>query len=247
MKIFRAIYTILNVVILTLFWGTTAIFCSVISPGGNLSLKCARLWSKNLFFMAGIKVKVIGAEKWEKDGLYLFMSNHKSSLDINALFVAIDIPLRMVSKKEYLYVPVLGLAMWLAGLPFIDRGNREKAIKSLQKVGRDIREKRRNILIYPEGTRSRDGSFQQFKKGPFHMALEVKIPIVPVVVMESDKLLKPDTFTAYPGTIYVYFGDPIPTDGYSNDKDGLEKLSQRVREAMQHLMDVHMETVEPER
>ncbi|GAB4291377.1 MAG: lysophospholipid acyltransferase family protein [Myxococcota bacterium] len=244
MRIIKIIYIAVFTGIVTIFWATFCVLFLPFFPSGDFSLKYgARNWGKTLLWLAGIKVKTVRADRFDTKGLYLFMSNHKSALDILALFVAIPMPLRMVSKKTYLYVPFMGWAMWAMGFPFVDRADRKKAIESLRKTARDIREKRRNILIYPEGTRSRDGSFQPFKKGPFYTAEEVKIPIVPVIVMESDKLLKPNSLLVRKGVIYVYFGEPIPTEDYEGE-EGRAQLSARVRAAMEEMINIHLETVE---
>ena len=235
MKIFRAIYNSIATAVLTSFWGILAILLAPFSSSGKLSLLCARMWGKTLLYALGVKVVVKGIEHIDLNESYLFMSNHKSALDIISLYKAIPLPLHMLSKKKYFYIPIMGLAMWAAGYPFIDRGNRKKAVASLKK--------RKNILIYPEGTRSRDGALQPFKKGSFYTVEEVKIPIVPIVIMGTNKLMPAKAWTTRTGTVYVYFGRPIPTDDCTG-AEGRQKTSDKVHQAMEHLINIHTETVE---
>ena len=164
---------------------------------------------------------------WSKP--YIFMWNHQSFFDIVIAFITTPQNIRFVAKRVLKSVPFLGWYMWATGMIFVDRSNREQAIKSLAAAGKLIRAGA-SILAFPEGTRSRDGRVSPFKKGPFVVALQAQVPIVPVAIEGSGAVLPRGGWRARPGRIRVKFGVPIPTAGLSEaDRD---QLMHRVREAI---------------
>ena len=155
-------------------------------------------------------------------GGFLFFANHQSILDIIALFVALrDTPFAFAAKRELFKVPFVGWYLTIAGYIEVDRNNRERAMANYQKAA-GLLQDGLVICIYPEGTRSIDGSVLPFKKGPFILALESQVPIVPVAVDGAQHAIRKHTLRLYGATIHVRVGDPIDTRGMGlADRDGL--------------------------
>src|SRR5690606_31303222 len=136
---------------------------------------------------------------------------------------------RFVAKKELVRVPIFGWCLVTTGQIIIDRGNRERAVRSLRRAAERIRGGA-SVIVFPEGTRSPSGSLRPFKSGPFHLALEAQVPIVPVTVSGSQRITPKGRLVVHPGTVKITYGPPIPTRGL-----GLEdrrRLKARVRAAI---------------
>jgi len=158
------------------------------------------------------------------------MSNHASLLDIPVMMGAIPGSMRMVMKEELTRVPVWGRALVASGFVPIDRKNRAKAIGQLEKA-KAMLAQGLTLWVSPEGTRARDGKLAPFKKGGFHVALDLGVPIVPAFIDGAFGIIPPDQFVVIPdGEITVRFGKPIETAGLS--KEDLEHLMDDVREAI---------------
>ncbi|HSA23793.1 MAG TPA: lysophospholipid acyltransferase family protein [Myxococcota bacterium] len=210
----------------TAAWTTMCFFMVTIplplSPKGAFSQWIVRrIWAPGLLKGSGIAVVATGQERLDPRGAYIFMSNHQSLADVPVIFDCLPHNLRFVAKKELLYVPFFGLYLYLAGYPLIDRRNRREAIRSLQHAGELIRSGI-PVVSFPEGTRTRDGNVGPFKKGAFVLALEARVPIVPVAISGSDRLMRRGRLAARPGTVRVHFGAPMDLSGYApGDRDRL--------------------------
>jgi 1-acyl-sn-glycerol-3-phosphate acyltransferase len=165
---------------------------------------------------------------------FVVMSNHRSVYDIPVLFQAFPRTLRMVTKTELFKIPVWGPAMRAAGFIEIDRKNRARAIASLA-VARARLESGVNVWIAPEGTRSRDGTLREFKKGGFLLALETGLRILPVGLRGTEEILQSGSFDVRKGTrVEVHFGTPIDPRDYGMERR--DALSAATREAIAALL-----------
>jgi 1-acyl-sn-glycerol-3-phosphate acyltransferase len=181
-------------------------------------------------------LNVTGREHFEGRQPYMIMSNHTSLLDIPALFGAVPHGrLRMVFKQELARVPVWGRACLAAGFVPVDRKNRKKAIEQLEVAKRTL-QKGVHVWISPEGTRSRDGTLLPFKKGGFHTAAALQLPIMPAYIDGTAKIISPDVAVVrYDQTASVRFGKPIPTvDAEGNVRD-MATVMEEVRAAILQL------------
>lgn len=180
----------------------------------------------------GVRVRSRRLAALDPHGAYVFMSNHRSNLDVLAVIVALhEYQLRWVAKVELTRVPVFGWALRRAGHIIIDRGNTTQAVLSLRHAVERL-QSGISIMIFPEGTRSRDGQdILPFKKGGFMMALETGFPIVPLAIRGSRPLLPKGSWQVRGGDIEVIVGAPIPVAGVDRDE-----LMRRVRAFMlEHL------------
>lgn len=168
-------------------------------------------WSEKIFQSGNAKLSAEGREKIAPDTPYVFMSNHRSLLDIPASIAATPQSVRMVMKQELTKVPVWGRAMVASGFVPIDRKNRDKAIEQLERAKEHLAQGV-SIWVFPEGTRSRDGSVGPFKKGGFHVARQLGLQIVPTWIEGTQDAVPPDTFdVTYHQHCHLRFGDPIAT------------------------------------
>lgn len=149
----------------------------------------------------------------------IFMSNHESQLDPPVLIGALPVPAVYLAKKELKYVPFIGWAAWVAGMIFIDRGNRERAIGSIQDAARQIHGGK-NVVIFPEGTRNRTGEMLPFKKGGFALAQDAEVPIVPMATIGGHEVLPPGSLRLCPGRYVVAVGAPVDPAAHP-DRDAL--------------------------
>jgi 1-acyl-sn-glycerol-3-phosphate acyltransferase len=161
----------------------------------------------------------------------IFMSNHESQLDPPYLVAALPLPAVYIGKKELKYVPFIGWAGWAAGVIFIDRRDRERAIRSIHEAALEIHGGK-NVVIFPEGTRSRTGQLLPFKKGGFALAMDADVPIIPMATVGGFRALPPGSMRVRPGRIVLQVGEPVNPRDFT-DRDALMKV---VRERMEALV-----------
>jgi 1-acyl-sn-glycerol-3-phosphate acyltransferase len=186
-----------------------------------------RLWAPILLRAGGAKLVVEGQENVDRWRSTVYASNHQSTIDVPVLFVALPVNLRFIAKSQLRWVPLLGWYLWLAGHIFVDRGKTRRAIASLDRAVRQIRSGV-SLIVFVEGTRSANGRILPFKKGPFALAIKAKVPICPVTVEGSGKLMPKNSWKITPGEIRVKIGPPIET-GHLQEGDR-EKLMCTVRD-----------------
>ncbi len=196
-------------------------------------------WVRQQFFLSGVSWRVEGWEelpeaiRTEKQPV-VFMCNHESLLDPPFLVNAIPIPAVYLAKKEVRWMPGIGWAVWAAGMIFIDRKNREKAIAGIKRATEEIRGGK-NVVIFPEGTRTRTGALGLFKKGGFNLAMDAGVPIVPMGIEGSFQVLPPGALVPRPGHFNAAFGEPVDPADYP-DRDALiEEVRRRVESLIEGL------------
>jgi 1-acyl-sn-glycerol-3-phosphate acyltransferase len=177
----------------------------------------------------GASVELHGTEALGAGESYVFLSTHQSYMDIPVMLGYLPAQLRIAAKREVFQIPFLGWHMRRGGHISINRGSTEEAVASLRRAASEIRPGV-SAFLFPEGTRTRDGSLQPFKKGGFRLALQTGLPIVPVTITGTRQLLPRDSFIFRPGPVRMYLDPPIRTHGLT-DRD-LPALMQTVREAM---------------
>ncbi|MBE0593387.1 MAG: 1-acyl-sn-glycerol-3-phosphate acyltransferase, partial [Gemmatimonadales bacterium] len=197
-------------------------------PGGVYD-QAGRGWARGLIRAAGVKVKTVGLERAPTDRPVVYVSNHQSLFDILALAATVPGTMRFVAKKEFLKIPILGRAMKSAGQIFIDRQNLARAFGAYEEAAQAVREGL-NAVVFAEGTRSRTGALQPFKKGPFVFAIASQVPVIPVYCAGTFKVLPKGSIWVHPGPVTLYFGDMIPTEGLTYEDRGA--LLERTRDVI---------------
>lgn len=167
-----------------------------------------RQWSRLFCRIAGVEVKIEGAENLRPDTAYIYCANHLSQFDIFSFQGYFPRNFRWLAKEELFRVPFLGRAMTDAGAIAIDRSQGREALKSLEKAAARIKAGT-SVLIFPEGTRSPDGALHPFKAGAMLIAIKAGVPIVPVAFTGSHAVLPKGAWLARPGTIVIRIGEPV--------------------------------------
>ncbi|MCP4624033.1 MAG: 1-acyl-sn-glycerol-3-phosphate acyltransferase [bacterium] len=217
----RTAYIILWVVLTTIFWGLAAIFTSFFARTGNPVHIIARTWARGILFAGRIKVTVNGLANIDPDQSYVYMSNHQGNFDIPVLLAHLPVQFRWLAKAELFKIPIFGRAMRGAGYVKIDRFNQESAFESIKEAGSRMKNGV-SVMIFPEGTRSRDGKIRPFKKGGFIMAVESGVPIVPVILQGTRSIMGKSSLKINTGEVTLNIAVPIATTGFSRDnKDDL--------------------------
>src|ERR1051325_774495 len=211
---------------LLLIFAPPVLLAAWLTSNHDLVYPWAFFGARNWLRLSGAKVRVRGAELLDPKQTYVFISNHRSYLDTATLFVHTGRRLGLLAKKELLNVPILGYGMGFVNVMAIDRSNSERARATVAAATERIRSGR-SFGVFAEGTRARPGQFLPFKKGVFYMAAQARVPIVPVVMKNTDYLMGKGTGEARPGTIEMVMLAPVSTEGCENDEE-VRKLVNRV-------------------
>ena len=223
----RTIALVLFYVLLVILITPFIVFCML--TGWRDPLIAVGQWAMRVSGrVLGIKVEVSGLDRIDPRTALIFMPNHISFLDGPLLEMLIPGAARVVLKKSVLRIPVVGLGMRFVGFVPVDRKGAKGGMKSIARAVRMVREKGYSFLIFPEGTRSRDGKLQRFRRGGFFLALESGAPIVPVTIRGTFELMPKGQKYARKGTVSVAFHDPIPVTGYTIET--LAGLMEKVKE-----------------
>jgi len=207
-----------GMVIWTILCITISMLIRIVTFSPNLSVAMARtIWGPVILWLAGIKLTVKGLENIPVGKkTYVVVANHQSVIDIPILFSVIPFNVYFIAKKEIAKVPFIGWYMHLMGMIFVDRGSREKAINSMVNAGKLIREGK-NVMTFPEGTRSRDGKIGVFKAGTFFMAEQAGVDILPVKITGAGKIWPSGVYTITKGPVTVSIGAPISTASLNDE------------------------------
>lgn len=210
----------------TLVLGSLAVGLMFFLDAATVSRLCGRSWARFNGRITPMGVTVTGREHVLPGQSYVIVSNHQSHYDIFLLYGWLDVDFRWVMKQELRRVPFIGIACDRLGHIFIDRGNRASALASIEQAKARIVDGT-SVLFFPEGTRSRDGRLKGFKKGAFMMALDLGLPILPVTVAGTRRILPPESIDLFPGRATLKIHTPIDTDVYGVDT--LAALMDRTR------------------
>lgn len=197
-----------------------------IDRSGRFYFWAGRTWTWLALFICRVKVNVVGLEKVDPYGNYILVSNHASGFDIPVLMNTFP-HVRIMFKKELSYIPFWGQALRWGHHIMVDRGKGSEAMKSIDRAANDIRSGGQ-VLLFAEGTRTRDGKMLPFKRGAFSLATKSRVPIVPVTINGSFKILPKGSFDIRPSNITVIVESPIDTTAINTREDEL-RLMERVR------------------
>jgi len=214
--------------LLLLFFAPPVVLLGSLFKKQNWIYWWANWGARNWLRLSGVNVRVIGREQLDPNQTYVFVANHWSYLDAAPLFAFTGRRMGMIAKKELLNAPILGYSMGFVNVIAIDRSNKERAVKSLDVATERLRSGV-SFGVCPEGTRAKPGEMLSFKKGAFHMAAQSGVPIAPIALKNTDKLMGKGTGEARPGTIEMVFLPPVET-AWVDDDDDLNKLVQQVQE-----------------
>lgn len=201
---------------------------ALVSADSRLVRGIERFWVWFILRGSNVKLSADGLEHVRAGSSCIVMANHRSMYDIPALHYLLgrDRDLRWVGKRELTRVPVFGWAFRASRHVAIDRQNRARAVEALKRAAAES-EAGVSFVVMPEGTRSRDRRLLPFKKGGFHLAIDTGLPLLPVGIVGSERLMPKGTWWILPGAIHVSVRPLVPVAGWS--KDRLDGLIERVR------------------
>jgi 1-acyl-sn-glycerol-3-phosphate acyltransferase len=220
----HAIFFVCWIISSTIVYGFICICLSMFFP--NVGRGIARLWNVHLLAMGGVKIKIRGSEKLDKNKRYVFVANHQSALDIPVVYVMVNHGVSFIAKKELFYIPIFGWGMAAVGHIWIDRSNARKARDSIIRAVKHLQKSRVSLVLFPEGTRSSDGTIGDFKSGSFTLALQAGVQAVPVVLHDTRLCLPKSVIMLRPGVIHVDICEPIDVNQSDISK---AELSNKVR------------------
>lgn len=177
----------------------------------------AGVWGRGMLWISGVTLRVIGAEHLQPRRSRVLVMNHSSFLDMQALAALNPPSATALAKREFFWIPLLGQAMWATGQVFIDRKNSTAARAGLARLAAAMAVAPRTVVIFPEGTRSRDGLLHPFKTGAFRLAAQTGAPILPVVLYGAYGLQRPQDLVPRPGALVMVIHPEIPTAGWTED------------------------------
>lgn len=222
----RTVFIIFWVVVTTAVFGIVAIITSFFTHTGNPVHIIARIWARSILTVSRVPVRVHGLSNIEPGKSYIYMANHQSNFDIPVLLGYLPVQFRWLAKAELFKIPVFGRAMLGAGYVKIDRFNQESAFKSIEEAAQRMKDGV-SVMIFPEGTRSRDGNIRPFKKGGFVMAVDSGVPIVPVILKGTRSIMPKSSLRINRGAVEMQIAEPIETAGFSRETK--EDLMEQVR------------------
>lgn len=181
--------------------------------------------------IAGVCVETVGLDKLDPSRTYIFMSNHASNLDPPIQIPLIPRRTSVMVKKELFRIPILAKAMQLGALVPVDRGNREAGIEAVA-AAKAVVQQGINMTIYVEGKRSFDGKLLPFKKGPFYLAMECGVPVVPMTIVGTHYIMPKRRFAIKPGKVQVIFHPPIEPKDFGTREELMEKVRNVIENAL---------------
>jgi 1-acyl-sn-glycerol-3-phosphate acyltransferase len=197
----------------TIFWSLLGGLLSLIDRKGNLAHSCNRKWARLNLLLGGYQVDFQGAKNFAPSRAYVVVSNHQALFDIVMLLGLLPLQFRFVSKKENFKIPFLGWAMRFARYIELDRQRLRAAMDTLARCA-DVLSQGTSVAIFPEGTRSRDGRMQRFRRGPFQLALRARVPILPVTILGTQKAISQKGLHIVPCPVKMIVSKPVEVTDY---------------------------------
>jgi 1-acyl-sn-glycerol-3-phosphate acyltransferase len=213
------------ITVYTIVLGTLSLCSSLFDRSGYFAHWCARTWSRLILVTTGVSVELTGLEQLDPRGTYVFVVNHQSIYDIPVLFWSLPQQLRIIAKESLGNVPFLGWHLRRTGHMLVDR-RRPDRVKVFSWASR-LTADGLSLIVFPEGTRSRDGRVGRFKGGSFYLAMEAGLPIVPLSIIGSRHVMLKGRLATYPGRVRLVVHEPIDTRGLAGSDP--REFADRVR------------------
>jgi 1-acyl-sn-glycerol-3-phosphate acyltransferase len=226
---------LLSTLLLGVVSAMIAIFGSRTAP---LQIAVARVWSRSILFIGGVRVEVEGRERLHARGPYVFVSNHLSYFDTPVVLASIPRQFRFLAKEElFRWWPWLPIAWHLktAGHVAVPLDDPRGSVRALSKTAKLIEADGTSVFFFAEGGRSVDGTLGEFKHGAAYIAIKARAPMVPVALMGPDKILPMGGSVIRGGRVRLRIGEPIPTEGMTLKDRGV--LTDAAREQMTRMLE----------
>ncbi len=235
--VLRRLYSIYKWFVVIPVLGLTTFVCGfsvvalvwVVRPA-TLANVFAKSWARINSWVTPMLVSVQGRHHIDPMQSYVIVCNHQSQYDIFVLYGWLNIDFKWVMKQELRNIPVIGIACDKLGHIYVDRSKREAALASIEAAKARVTDGT-SVLFFPEGTRSRDGRLKSFKRGAFHFALDLQLPLLPVTIQGTRQILPSDTLDLFPGRATMKIHAPIDIKGYR--RENIKELAALVRQKIE--------------
>ncbi len=215
----------------TIVLGVASITSSFFDRRGHFAHDCARAWSWLILATTGVHVSVRGLDRLVPGKTYVFVANHQSIYDIPVLFWSLPFQLRIIAKESLGNFPMLGPHLKRTGHMLVDRSRPDKA--GILDWASRLTSNGLSLIVFPEGTRSRDGKMGKFKGGSILLAMQAGLPLVPISVVGSRHVMKKGELTTRPGDVTLIVHDPIETVANAEPTPAqIRELADRVRDVI---------------
>ena len=206
------------IVLLSIVLGTLAVLARLFDSSSNLSHRVSSLWGRWLCTLNGIQVDIEGLEHIRRDQSQIFVANHQGFFDIFALNGFLPVQIRWVAKSSLFKIPFVGWSIAASGYIPVDRGNRKKSYQAFMATIETLKAGN-SIVIFPEGTRSEDGTIGPFKKGGLLLSVRSGAPMVPVTLLGTGDIIKKGSGIIKPGRIQIVISPPLSSQAVKEDKE----------------------------
>jgi 1-acyl-sn-glycerol-3-phosphate acyltransferase len=225
-------YLIPAISVYTIVLGTLSIGSSLFDRSGRFAHWCARTWSRLILVTTGVHVDVVGLDRLESDRAYVFVSNHQSIYDIPIIFWSLPYQIRIIAKSSLGRFPFIGWHLARTGHMLVDRKQPARALAIFARASKLMKEGL-CLVVFPEGTRSRDGRLAPFKGGSFYLALQAGLPIVPLSIVGSRHVMLKGRLATYPGRVKLVVHAPIDmSDVTGGDPRAARAFAARVHDVI---------------
>lgn len=224
---FLTLFAITMIFLMTLVIGSFVIVLVKVRPRTRWVTPIMRIWARTFLFVTATRPRVEGLENIDPDGSYVFTGNHTSNIDIPLMIAYLPVSVRFLAKKELFSVPVLSGAMRGVHMVRTDRLAGTGAHREINRQVARVVEEGVSLVIYPEGTRSRDAELKPFKKGAFRIAIDNGLPVVPVTTFGADRVWRPGWWLIFGGKVRMIVHEPIPTEAMG--PEDIDALRSQVR------------------
>lgn len=202
------------IIVATIIMGSISMLTSLFDSKGVAQHRIARVWSRMLLGVSGVRMRIKGLEKLDPGGCYVFVSNHRSLMDIPVVMAHIPLQVRFFAKKGLFLIPIMGTHLRRAGHLPVVKGDPRASLKSMSDGARIIRESGISVLLFPEGGRGKNG-LQEFKEGAAYVAIKAGVPVVPIAMLGTREVLPMGSMQIMSGMVELRIGDPIPTANFT--------------------------------
>jgi len=213
------------ITVYTIVLGIVSLVAGLFDGSGRLPHKCAQWWGRAILFTSGVRLRPTGQPLPPDDKSCVFVANHSSIYDTPIVLAGIPRQLRIMAKAALGYVPFIGWHLSRSGHVLVNRRNPGAGIfKRMQRMARSGA----SLIIFPEGSRTTDGQVQAFKAGIFLLAIEHKLPVVPITISGSRIVMPKGRLMVCPATVEIMVHDAIPTAGLQ--RQDARKLARQVQD-----------------